>query len=179
LANYEFDAFGPYPIAGSAFAAGVSQLTDSPPEWHQAVEGYAKRLGSDFGIAALHTSSRYALSEALQEDTLYYRCGCVGVLPRLRHAVLSTFSARRGEDGHTVLSLPALISPYAATTTAVYVWFPRRYSAKDALRMGNYSLLANVGGDVSLEFLYAGPHSLLTKLHLDNSHAAASQGQSE
>jgi hypothetical protein len=30
--NYAFDAFGPHPIAGAAFAAGVGQADSTPPE---------------------------------------------------------------------------------------------------------------------------------------------------
>lgn len=176
LNNYIFDAFGPYPIAGSAIAAAVNQASDSPPEWHQGVEGYARRLGSDLGIAAIGTTTRYGLAEALKEDTLYYRCECTGVFPRLRHAVLSTLIARRGDDGHRVFSIPALIAPYAATMTAVYGWYPDRYSAKDAFRMGNYSMLAYMGGNVALEFLYSGPHSLLARMHLNNAHGAPDPG---
>ena len=138
IRNYAFDAFGPYPIAGAAFAAGVNQGQNPPPEWKQGAEGYAKRFGSDFGIAAVATTTRYALAQAFKEDTLYYRCECKGVFPRLGHAVVSAFTTRRGEDGHRVFSLPALVAPYAGTMTAVYAWYPGRYHAEDALRMGNY-----------------------------------------
>ena len=109
VSNYVFDAFGPYPIAGAAILAGINQFTNSPPEWNQGVEGYGKRFGSDLGIAAVGTTTRYGLSEAFKEDALYYRCECSGVFPRLRHAVISTLTARRGEDGHRVFSLPALV----------------------------------------------------------------------
>lgn len=61
LRNYVFDAFGPYPIVGAAFAAGISQAENTPPEWKQGAESYAKRFGSDFGIAAVSTTTRYAL----------------------------------------------------------------------------------------------------------------------
>ena len=57
----------------------------------------------------------------------------------------STLTARRGEDGHRVFSLPALVAPYAGAATAVYGWYPNRFGAKDAFRMGNYSLLAFAG----------------------------------
>jgi hypothetical protein len=80
---------------------------------------------------------------------LYYRCECKGVFPRLGHAVISTLTARRGEDGHRVFSLPALVAPYAGTMTAVYGWYPGRYDDKDAFRMGNYSLLGYVGGNIA------------------------------
>jgi hypothetical protein len=172
IENYLFDAFGPYPAAGAAFAAGIGQAYDTPPEWKQGAEGYSKRFGSAFGIAAISTSTRYGLAEAFREDTLYYRCECKGVFPRLRHAVISTLSARRGEDGHRVFSIPALIAPYAGTMTAVYAWYPGRYNGKDALRMGNYTMLGYVGANVALEFLYSGPHSLLHRMHLNNGHEA-------
>jgi len=78
--NYFFDAFGPDPIVGSAFAAGINQFSNAPPEWHQGVEGYSKRFGSDFGIAAGWNHDALCTIEAFKEDTLYYRCECRGVL---------------------------------------------------------------------------------------------------
>jgi hypothetical protein len=176
LHNYLFDAFGPYPIAGAAFASGIGQAYNTPPEWKQGAAGYGRRFGSDFGIAAVTTTARYGLAQAFRQDTLYYRCECKGVWPRLRHAVISTLSARQGSDGHRVFSFPALVAPYAGTMTAVYAWYPDRYNAKDALRMGNYTMLGYVGGNIALEFLYSGPHSLLSRMHLNNTREAPSPG---
>jgi hypothetical protein len=176
LRNYFFDAFGPYPIVGAGLAAGINQADRTPPEWSQGAEGYSKRFRSDFGIAAVTTTTRYALSQAFHEDTLYYRCECKGVFRRLGHAVISTFTARRGEDGHRVFSFPDLVAPYAGTMTAVYGWYPGRYNYKDGFRMGNYSLLGYVGGNIALEFLYSGPHSWLSRMHLNNSHGAPNPG---
>ncbi len=176
IENYLFDAFGPYPAAGAAFAAAIGQGRDTPPGWGQGAEAYGKRFGSAFGIAAISTTMRYGLAEAFREDTLYYRCECKGVFPRLRHAVISTLSARRGQDGHRVFSFPALIAPYAGSMTAVYAWYPDRYNGKDAFRMGNYTMLGYVGGNIALEFLYRGPHSMLRRMHLNNGHGAPDQG---
>jgi hypothetical protein len=176
LRNYFFDTVGPYPIVGAALAAGINQADNAPPEWKQGAEGYAKRFGSDLGIAAVSTTTRYALSEAFKEDTLYYRCECKGFFPRLSHAVTSTFTARRGEDGHRVFSIPDLIAPYAGSMTAVYAWYPDRYNYKDGFRIGNYSLLGYVGGNIALEFFFSGPHSLLSRMHLNNTHGAQTAG---
>jgi hypothetical protein len=172
LHNYFFDTFGPYPIVGAAVAAGINQVDYTPPEWKQGAAGYGKRFGSNFGIAGVSTTTRYALQKALHEDGLYYRCSCKGFFPRLSHAVISTFTARRGDDGHSVFSFPALIAPYAGTMTAVYGWYPGRYGPKDAFRMGNYSTLGYMGGNIALEFFYSGPHSLLSRMHLKNGHGA-------
>ncbi len=172
LRNYLFDAFGPYPVVGAGIAGGINQVQNTPPEWRQGAEGYSKRFGSDFGIAAVTTTTRYALSEAFHEDTLYYRCECKGVFHRLSHAVISTFTARRGNDGHRVFSFPDVVAPYAGTMTAVYGWYPGRYNYKDAFRMGNYSVLGYVGANIALEFIYSGPHSWISRMHLNNAHGA-------
>jgi hypothetical protein len=172
LHSYLFDVLGPNPIAGATLAAGISQADDAPPEWKQGVAGYSKRLGSDFGINAVTITTRFALAQALHEDALYYRCQCKGVFPRFRHAMISTFTGRRGADGHRVFSISALVAPYAGTMTAVYGWYPSRYNDKDAFRMGNYSLLGYVAENVALEFFYSGPHSLLHRMHLNNGRGA-------
>jgi hypothetical protein len=176
--NYVFDAYGPYPIhlVGAAFTAGIGQYSNSPPEWNQGVEGYSRRFGSDLGIAGVATTTRYGLAEAFKEDTLYYRCECSGVFPRLRHAAFSTLTGRRGADGHRVFSFPALVAPYAGSMVAVYAWYPNRFGAKDAFRIGNYSMLAYAGENISLEFMYRGSHSLLARMHLNNAHGSPTEG---
>jgi hypothetical protein len=169
LHNYLFDAFGPYPIAGAALSAGIDQAERTPPGWGQGAAGYGERVGSGFGIALVTTTTRYGLAEAFREDTLYYRCECTGVLRRLSHAVVSTVTARRGDDGHRRLSFPALFAPYAGSLTAVYVWYPSGYGygAQYGLRMGNYTLLAFAGENIAREFIYGGPHTLFA--HMDHS----------
>lgn len=177
--NYIFDTFGPYPIAGATFAAGINQWTNSPPEWGQGAEGFGKRFGSNFAISAIGTTTRYGLAEAFNEDTLYYRCECRGSFPRLRHAVISTVTGRRGVDGHPSFSFSALVAPYAGSMTAVYGWYPNRFAAKDAFRMGNYSLLEYMGGNIALEFFYRGPHTLISRMHLNNGHGSTIPGPNQ
>jgi hypothetical protein len=171
--NYLFDAFGPYPLVSTAFIAGLDQGTNTPPEWGQGFAGYAKRYGSDFGISLVGTSMRYGLAAVLREDTSYYRCDCRGVAPRMRYAVMSTLMARRGSDGHHVFSVPSLVAPYAGASAAVYGWYPNRYNGKDAFRMGNYILLDSAISNVVLEFIYSGPHALVSHMHLNNARGAS------
>ena len=65
LRNYVFDAFGPYPFAGAAVVAGIGQMDNTPAAWGQGAAGYGRRFGSDFGIAAISTTTRYALSRSI------------------------------------------------------------------------------------------------------------------
>ncbi len=170
--NYVFDAFGPNPLLTTTLIAGLDQETNTPPEWRQGFVGYSERYGSDFGISLVGTSTRYGLAAVFKEDTSYYRCDCKGLTPRLRYAVMSTLLARRGSDGHHVFSVPALVAPYAGASAAVYGWYPNRYNGEDALRMGNYGLLDSVFSNIVLEFIYSGPHALISRMHLNSARGA-------
>ena len=161
--SYLFDAFGPYAIAGAAVTGALDQANNAPHEWGQGWGAYGERVGSNFGIAMVTTTTRYALAEAFHEDTIYYRCGCKGVLPRLRHAAISTVTARYGEDGRRRASVAAIVAPFAGSMTAIYGWYPDRFGAGDGLRMGSYAVLGSFGGNVASEFLYGGPHTLFLR----------------
>jgi hypothetical protein len=171
LGNYSYDMFGPFAIGVALVEGGIDLDDHTPPEWQLGFKGYAERTGSDFGIESVSTTTRYVLAEAFREDTHYYRCRCKGFFPRLGYAVVGNFIARRGDDGHKVFSVPGLVAPYAGTMTAVYGWYPGRYSGKDAFRMGNYTMLGYVGSNIGLEFLYTSPGSLLARLHLIHARA--------
>jgi len=172
LHTYVFDAFGLYPIAGSLAVAGIGEIDNSPSQWGQSPTGYVKRFASDLGIAATSTTTRYALAQAFKEDTLYYRCDCTGLLPRLGHVLLSSFTSRRSLNGYRAFSASALVSPYVGTEVAVHAWYPDNYGTRYALRMGNYNLLAGVGQNFMMEFFYGGPHSLLHRMYLNNPNSA-------
>jgi hypothetical protein len=174
LKTYAFDTFGPYAFLGSIFSAGIAQGETAskahsagiPPDWGQGWDSYGARFGSDFGINLITQTTRYSLAEGFREDTIFYRCECTGFLPRLKHALLSTITARRGEDGHRVFSFPAIAAPYAGTEAAALLWYPSRYDAVDGFRAGNYNLLAQAGMNLALEFIYGGPHTLFSHHHV-------------
>jgi len=165
LHNYLFDTYGPWSLATASLAGGINQARNTPPEWGQGMSGYGQRVASNYGIEIVTHTARYALAEVFREDTIYYRCDCGGILPRSFHALLSTVTARRGEDGHRVFSFPDLVAPYAGTMTAALGWYPARFGPSDGFRMGNYNLLNQAAQNFALEFLYGGPHTLLPRFH--------------
>jgi hypothetical protein len=175
LRNFAFDAFGPYAFIGSAATAGIQQADTAgssnnhagiPPDWGQGWDSYGARFGSDFGINLVTQTARYTMAEILHEDTIYYRCECSGFVPRIKHALISTVTARRGDDGHRVISFSAIAAPYAGTEAAALLWYPNRFDAMDGFRMGNYNLLIQGGLNLALEFIYGGPHTLLSHHHV-------------
>ena len=166
------DTVGPYPLAMAVFTAAIHQGTDNPPEWRQGAVALSKRFGSNMGITAVGNTTRYGLAALLDEDTSYYRCQCAGVPHRLTHAALSALMARRKSDGSSVFSVPGLAAPYAATMTATYAWYPARYGAKDAFRMGNYNLLGTVGSNIAFEFIPRKVWKGLRRIHMASRRVA-------
>jgi hypothetical protein len=54
--------------------------------------------------------------------------------------------------------------------------YPAGYNTKDGFRMGNYSLLGYVAGNVAFEFLNRDPHSRLSRMRLDNGRGTPDPG---
>ena len=166
LRGYIFDSFGPYPIIAAVTTAGIQQARDKPPDWGQGWDAYGVRVASNFGVNLVTQTTRYGLAEIFHEDTLYYRCECTGFGRRLGHALISTVTARRGEDGRRTFSFTALAAPYAGTEAAALLWYPSRFDASDGFRMGNINLAVQAGFNVAYEFVYGGPHTLLARHHV-------------
>ncbi|HWZ44382.1 MAG TPA: hypothetical protein VNW97_12965 [Candidatus Saccharimonadales bacterium] len=62
--------------------------------------------------------------------------------------------------------------------TAVYGWSTGRHGAKDAFRMGHYSVLGYIARDIGLTFFYSGARSLLAPMQLNHGHGAPKSGLS-
>lgn len=149
--NYLYSTFGPPAFIASAVGAGLDQRKPAPPEWDSGAQGYAERYGGRFGMQLVSQTTAYSLGALSHEDVTYHRCACAGLLPRTTHAFVSTLTAR-SRSGRTVFSVPALVSPYAGSFTAVNAWYPARYEPADALRIGSMSFVFKAAGNLVGEF---------------------------
>jgi hypothetical protein len=161
LHHYFLHTYSPVKLTELAFGSAISQMDNVPPEWGQGWGAYGKRFASDLGSTTANGVTEFALAETLRVDTIYYPCTCKGVWPRVGHALKSTITARAGEDGNVVFSVPGVLAPYGGAFSTL-LWFPSRYGPKDAFRTGNYDLLDRFGENIALEFL----SPLLRKVHL-------------
>ena len=96
LQLFALQAFGPFAVLQATVAGGIQQATKSPPEWGSHWDGFGLRVASNFGVDFPATAAtHYGLAEISHEELAYYTCQCKGLLPRLRHALVSTFTGRR------------------------------------------------------------------------------------
>jgi hypothetical protein len=150
--NYLYFAFGPPGLISTAVGAALDQNKPAPPEWDSGAQGYGERYGWRFGMNMVTKTTEYSLGALIYEDVSYHRCECSGLFPRSAHALSSTLTAKT-MSGRTVFSLPALVSPYAGSFTAVNAWYPGRYGPEDAFRIGNTSFIFKAAGNLIGEFL--------------------------
>ena len=152
LRNFLYYTFGPPGLISTAIGAGIDQGKPAPPEWDSGPQGYGERYGWRFGMNLTTKTTEYILGALIHEDVAYHRCECSGLFPRTAHAVASVLTARN-ESGRTVFSVPALVSPYVGSFTAVNAWYPSRYEPADAFRLGNMSFIFKAGGNLIGEFI--------------------------
>ena len=144
--------FGPPAFVRAAIGAGLDQQKPAPPEWDEGAKGYGERYRFRFGMDMIGESALYGGGALMHEDVTYHRCECRGFLPRSEHALAGIVTARK-PSGRTVISLPSIGSPYAGSFAAVAAWYPARYEAADAFRIGGMSFAFRAGMNMIREFL--------------------------
>jgi hypothetical protein len=138
-------------VLSSAAGAGISQWENSPSEWGQGAEGYARRLGNSYAIHIMQGTLMYGASSVLHEDNRYVPSGEDAFGRRLKYSIASSFLARR-DDGTRRLSYSRLGS-YLATAFISREWQPHsRNGAQNAWQNLEISMGATVGFNVAREF---------------------------
>jgi len=150
--RYVSGTLGPFAIIGIGISAGIDQGHNSPPEWKQGASGYGKRFASHLGKKAIDQTTSYALSEALKLDTGFERSQRHGFSVRLGDALIQNLTSRT-RTGKRIISAPRLAGVYAGGLVPALTWYPSRFSYKDGLRAGTYSLATGFGINVLREFI--------------------------
>lgn len=75
----------------SGFLALLEQANGTPYEWGGGLEGYGRRLASNYGRTAIQNVFSTTGNAALRYEPRYDRCHCVGFGPRTRHALIRNF----------------------------------------------------------------------------------------
>ncbi len=151
--RYLDNTIGPTAFIGPAFGASINTASNNPPEWGKTGKGFGRRFASEFGKNVIQETTTYALDEAFKLDSSYYRSTKSGFGPRLRHAVVSSFTSRN-KDGKAVFGFPRIAGIYASELIANETWYPNRFSAKDGFREGSISIGTNVIVNIFREFVF-------------------------
>ena len=135
-------------IASSAF----STYRNSTEEWGPHWDGFAKRVASGFGKSVIRNSTAYALEEAFDLDSRFFKSKKRDTASKIKNAVVSPFIARN-KEGKVVFGFPRLVGTYASNIIAAEVWYPKNYNWKDGMRSGTVSIGTNIFFNLVKEFI--------------------------
>jgi hypothetical protein len=154
--NYLWGTFGPPGLIGDALSSGFQQWRDVPREWGQSKTAYAKRFAAEYAESAIGDSTKYVIARLVNEDPSFRPCECTGLLPRLRHASLAPFRARK-PGGRIVFSIATLGGLTAGGVVAASTGYQSPQGARGAVKYAAVNLAGNISADLLREFIIHRP----------------------
>ncbi len=106
-------------------AALGEHLNNEPSQWHQGLEGYAKRTASVWARFTLSDSYEAAGAAALGQEVRYVRCRCSGFFPRFGYSLTSSLFTQNAR-GRIVPAVARVGGEFGAEYTA-RLWRPESY----------------------------------------------------
>ena len=125
------------------------QIQNSPAEWGDGIEGYAKRVGSRQAQFVIQNSLSAAGNAVAGWEPRYDRCRCDGLWPRTRHAIIRNFVTY---DRTEKALRPQLFSYAAAFGGAAIAatWYPGN---PNVLVKGYQGAITQVGVGIGVNWL--------------------------
>ena len=150
LADFTHVATSPYTFLKTVAVAGYTQYENDPPDWGKTASGFGRRVGVEYTRFIVESGSGDLIAAAMHQDVAYHPCDCSSLGHRFRHALLASFTARAGDDGHYTFSPAPIAAPYIAGFSEL-AWYPPRFGWKDAVRFGSYNFVFDIGGNLTHE----------------------------
>jgi len=151
LERWVIKTVGPSAIAEAALATGIQTMRDSPYEWDSNMRGFGQRAGWRFARLGISNTIELGVSSAMREDPRYFYSQERGFGRRLRHAVVTSFLARKPDGSHTFAT-----GRFAGKVGGAFIantWYPPSNNHKiDALERIGTSMGFTVGFNVLREF---------------------------
>jgi hypothetical protein len=157
---YLLSVGGPVPLIGEAGGAAIGQWLNQPAEWGQGWGAFGKRYGGNLAYNGIRQTIAYGGWLALKEDTRYFASNRRGFLPRARHALISTFTARK-PDGRDVFSISATAGVIGASAISS-IWGPPSWKGA-----------GNIAGNAGISFASTAGFNLIREYLSDILHRPA------
>lgn len=150
--NYLEGTFGPFALTRYAATAGLLTLRNSPKEWGEKPDGFARRLLNVTSKNVIKATTTYALDEAMGLDSTFYLSRDRSVAARLRNCVFSAVTARN-KRGHRVIGVPRFAGSFLSEVVSSTMWYPSRYDQDHGFKGGAIAIGVSAGMNLFREFV--------------------------
>jgi hypothetical protein len=138
----------------SGFLALLAQARGEPYEWGGGLEGYSRRLTSNYARTAIQNVFSTAGNAALRYEPRYDRCRCIGLGPRTEHALLRNFLTYNRTEKELRFQLPLYGAALGAGMLST-AWEPHGNLWKEGyegiLTQAAFGMLSNWVGEFAPE----------------------------
>lgn len=107
--------------------AAYNQTFNVPGDWTRSGGGFARRLGSSYGINLIQNTMHESFAAAEGTDPRYFACACTGLFRRGGHVFKMSFLSYTN-GGHLTLDMPQITSIYGSSMIQA-MWYPSHYTA--------------------------------------------------
>jgi len=148
---YTLYTIGPLPLIGELAVSGVNQWANRPEEWGQGWDAFGKRYGSNLAYNGVRQVVTYGTSAMFREDNRYFASQKSGFWPRTKHALVSTFTARR-PDGRVTFSFSSVVGVGTASGVSS-IWGPPSWKGiGNIAETAGFSFAGTAGFNLFREF---------------------------
>jgi hypothetical protein len=145
-------AYGLRGFVGAALSAGIGQWDDSPHEWGEGFDGYAKRYGSAFAGNFSRQTFAWMLESAFHQDPRYFPSEDKNKKQRALNALKQVIVCKN-DDGRPSFAYARVFSDFGAAQLE-NVWQPRSTSSVGAgFKRGFIGLGADAAYNLMQEFI--------------------------
>jgi hypothetical protein len=144
--------FGARGFVGAAMGAAIGQATNTPSEWGQGFDGFAKRYASGFAGNFTRQVMTFAIEAPLHEDPRYFPSEDKSAKQRFWNAIKQVYLTRTDKGGQS-FAYGRVVSAFA-NGQLVNAWQPHSISgAGNGIQRGFISLGADAGYNLLQEFV--------------------------
>jgi hypothetical protein len=136
----------------AGISTAIRHAKNAPADWGSGLAGLGRRYASAFGQHLVNGTVQYSVAKALHEDLKYYPSEKPGFRPRVKHALVSTFYARKTTgEGQTIAT-----SRFSGAIAGGFVsraWQPARFHTfGSGISSAGISIAVDAGVNVLREF---------------------------
>jgi hypothetical protein len=150
--TYAKNTFSPAALGSAGLGAAVTQGTNTPSEWGQGVEGFARRFGSAIGKHVVKRAIQYPVAKIFHEELSYRRSDKTGFGPRIKYALVSTVITHKTTNGKPTVAKSEIAGAFGSGLIS-RLWQPASTRTIGlGFTSGGITLGVDAAGNVLREF---------------------------